>query len=160
MPKTARQESAWHRYWGFNMRRISFNPRFVCESGRDLIPGKIHTIRKNYEWWKRFEGERIQLFYWGGVPYRRYSKQIVFAEKKIYKVERILKETDGITPGSPFSIYRSPNESYAEQMLLGELAKNDGLTEKEFVDWFAGYKDGYMGIIHFSDFDYRRGKNE
>jgi hypothetical protein len=41
------------------MKRISFDPRFVNEAGNDLIPGKIHTIRQNYEYWKKFEGREV-----------------------------------------------------------------------------------------------------
>jgi len=138
------------------MRRISINRRFINDAGNDLISGKIHTIRLNYYFWKQFENQRIALFFWDGKPYQKGSKQVVFAEKTIYRVERILKETDGITPGSPFSMYRLPSVAYCEQLLLTELAKNDGLSEKEFIEWFAKYPDGHLGILHFTDFEYRK----
>jgi hypothetical protein len=38
---------------------MAINPRFVNVAGNDLIPEKIHTIRKNYAWWKKFEGKDI-----------------------------------------------------------------------------------------------------
>ena len=138
--------------------KISFDCRFVNKTGDDLVPGKIHTIRKNYDFWKKFEGKRLGLFYWSGTPYR--SKQFLFAEKTLIKVERICKETDGITPGSPFSIYRHPNYEYFEQLLISKLAKNDGLSEKDFIKWFLTYPDGVMGILHFTDFEYGGNQNE
>jgi hypothetical protein len=46
------------------MKRISFNPRFVNETGDDLIPGKIHTVRRNFDYWKKFEGRDVELFTW------------------------------------------------------------------------------------------------
>jgi hypothetical protein len=55
------------------MKRISFSPRFVNEMGDDLVSGKIHTIRQNYFYWKKFEGRHAALFTWEGKLYR--SKQ-------------------------------------------------------------------------------------
>lgn len=141
------------------MKRISFDRRFVNNKGDDLIPGKIHTIRRNYNFWKKFEGQRLGLFYWSETPYR--SEQVLFAEKTLIKVERIYKATDGITPGSPFSIYRHPNSEYFEQLLIDELAANDGLAEKDFIQWFKKYPDGVMGVLHFAEFEYgRKNQNE
>jgi hypothetical protein len=135
------------------MKRISVNPRFVNNTGDGLVPGKIHTIRQNYDFWKTFEGQDVALFTWEGKAYR--SNQIVFCTKHITKVQRIKKETDGITPGSPFTFYRAPNESYHEQLLISELALNDGfLSESEFIDWFLEYPDVYMALIQFTDFKY------
>jgi hypothetical protein len=50
------------------MKRISFNAQFVNESGDGLILGKIHTIRQNYSFWKKFEGRDVELFTWEGKP--------------------------------------------------------------------------------------------
>jgi len=134
------------------MKRIPFNKRFINEAGDNLIDGKIHTIRQNYEYWKKFEGKEVAFFYWESKPY--HSKQKVFCVKKLVSIQRILKVTDGITPNSPFSIYYYPNEEYQRQLLISELAVNDGLSEKEFIEWFANYQDGKMAILHFTDLRY------
>ena len=137
------------------MKRIGFNSRFVNGAGDDLVPGKIHTIRQNFDFWKRFEGREVALFTWEGKPYQKGSSHDVFCVKRIITVERILKETDGITPGSPFSVYRAPNSEYSVQLLINELALNDGMSEAEFIGWFRDYPDGYMAVLHFTDFQYR-----
>jgi hypothetical protein len=134
------------------MKRISFDKRFVNKTGNDLIPEKIHTIRQNYRHWEKFENRFVELFFWDGKPYQKGSKHIVFAVRGIEKVERILKDTDGFTPGSPFSIYRRQNNAFTEKLPLSELAANDGLSEKEFIEWFAKYPDGYLALIYFSEY--------
>jgi hypothetical protein len=53
---------------------MSINDRFVNEAGDDLIPWKIHTMRLNYAFWKKYEGKDIELFMWVGKPYRKGSK--------------------------------------------------------------------------------------
>jgi hypothetical protein len=69
------------------MRRISINPRFINKAGNDLVLGKIHTIRQNYDYWKKFEGQEVALFTWEGKPYR--SKQKVFCVKRIVSVQEV-----------------------------------------------------------------------
>jgi hypothetical protein len=135
------------------MRRISFNQRFINKAGNNLVPGKIHTIRGNYDFWKRFEGQEVSLFHWEGKPYR--SKQKVFCVKKIVGVQmlflsrvkaRLLGPDNGILC---FSI----DGKWIQ--LNSQLAENDGFTSTEaFNNWFAGYKSGKMAIIHFTDFEY------
>jgi hypothetical protein len=134
------------------MMRIGFNRRFVNEAGDDLIPGKIHTVRANYEYWKRFEGRDVALFYWEGKPYR--SKQRVFCVKRIVRVQKVIKETDFIQPGCDYEFFLANNSEYRIQLLSDELAGNDGLTLDEFNTWFKDYPDGQMGILHFTDFRY------
>jgi hypothetical protein len=129
------------------MRRLSFNPRFVNEAGNDLVPGKIHTIRQNYDFWKRFEGQDVALFTWEGKPYR--SKQRVFCVKRIVSVQKIRK-----VGGSNFYLINwEPDSSiYLHPPVL---AKKDGFADYyEFLDWFYDYPDGDMAILHFTDFRY------
>jgi hypothetical protein len=127
------------------MRRISFNPRFVNEAGNDLVPGKIHTIRQNYDFWKRFEGQDAALFTWEGTPYR--SKQRVLCVKRIVSVQRMVKERGYfyVPRGSCDLVYAA----------IEKLAKNDGFDNVgEFSNWFSDYPDGDMAILHFTDFRY------
>ncbi|MDR1323401.1 MAG: hypothetical protein LBK68_03075 [Candidatus Margulisbacteria bacterium] len=123
------------------MKRILFNRRFVNKTGDDLIPGKIHTIRANFEYWKRFEGQEVALAYWLGKPYR--SKQRVFCVKKIVSVEEIIKKSDGSNPFCRFPVQT--------------LAKNDGFANYyELEDWFRGYPNRIKAIIHFTEFRYAK----
>jgi hypothetical protein len=129
------------------MRRISFNPRFVNEAGNDLVPGKIHTIRGNYDFWKRFEGQDVALFAWEGKPHR--SKQRVFCVKRIVSVQKIRKAGN-----TNFYLTDWPADS-AIYLHPPVLAKNDGFADYyEFFDWFYDYPDGDMAVLHFTDFRY------
>jgi hypothetical protein len=121
------------------MKRISFDRRFINEAGSDLIPGKIHTLRRNYQFWKKFEGRDTALFTWDGKPYR--SGQKVFCVKKIMSVQKAVKHN-----GKIYLYGASPAQS--------QLAKNDGLALDEFKEWFKGYPDGDMAVLHFTDFRY------
>jgi hypothetical protein len=130
------------------MKRIAFNPRFVNADGTDLAPGKIHTLRRNYYFWHKFEGRDVALFTWEGVPYR--SKQRVFCVKHIYHVQWIMKERGCFyLPKGLCDLVYAPIE---------KLAKNDGLDdEDEFTEWFSGYPNDEMAILHFTEFRYGEG---
>jgi hypothetical protein len=126
------------------MKRISFDLRFVNKNFYDLIPGKIHTIRENYKYWERFEGQEVELFYWEGKPY--WSKQKVFCVKRIISVQEVTKSEANYFRLSPY------DES---AISINAVAKNDGFKDQhELIDWFKNYKFGKMAIIHFTDFRY------
>jgi hypothetical protein len=127
------------------MRRISFNSRFVNGAGNDLIPGKIHTIRQNYNFWKRFEGRDVALFSWEGKPYR--SSQKVFCVKRLVSVQWTYLE-DG-----DFWIKEA---DHAGLIPINFLARKDGFSScEDFQKWFAPYGDCMdMAILHFTDFRY------
>jgi hypothetical protein len=134
---------------------MSINPRFVNETGTDLTAGKIHTIRQNYAFWKKFEGRDIELFTWEGKPYQKGSKQKTVCVKHLIYVQRVLKETDFIQPGCDFEFFLMPNLEYCKQLITKELAKNDGFDNAdEFNGWFADYPDGEMSIVHFTLYRY------
>jgi len=127
--------------------RLSFDRRFV--SGDDLVAGKIHTIRRNYDFWKKREGKEVELFYWEDKPYK--SKQVVFCVKKIEFVQGILYS------GTRFhaDIGWKTVLYYGKEM--DALARNDGFDNwHDFLHWFMErkYKKGRMGIIHFTGMRY------
>jgi len=127
------------------MNRISFNYRFINNYGNDLIPGKIHTIRENYDFWKKFEGRDVALFVWEGKPYR--SKQHVFCVKRIVSVQEVWYE---------FGFFREPKKM-KPLMNNALLALNDGFENPyNFLTWFADgdYKPGRMAVLHFTNFRY------
>jgi hypothetical protein len=137
------------------MRRIAFNPRFVNEAGNDLIAGKITTIRKNYWFWKQFEGQDAALYTWEGKPYR--SKQRVFCVKRIVSVEKVemwLNETH-VGDKLPHIWYYPEGFWKNERVDRALLAKNDGFeSEEEFINWFWNYPVGDKAVVHFSEFRY------
>jgi hypothetical protein len=129
------------------MNRISFDRRFVNKAGSNLVSGKIHTIRQNYGYWKRFEGQEATLFTWEGKPYR--SKQKTFCVKRIVSVQEIE--------------YEKISCDYAQLKINGirinekTMGENDGFKDEiDFMDWFldGNYKSGKMAILHFTDFRY------
>jgi len=127
------------------MKRISFNPRFVNEAGDDLINGKIHTIRKNLNYWQRFEGKEVALFIWEGIPYR--SKQKVFCVKKIISVQQVVK-----SEVADFWVNYSKDD---HPIPLNIISKNDGFTDRnDFIDWFIELPFSEYCILHFTDLRY------
>ena len=138
------------------MKRISFNPRFVNESGNDLIPGKIHTIRQNYDYWKKFEGRELALFTWEGKPYR--SKQKVFCVKKLVSVQEMDFKTKEIKTNKDIGVQLYEMDfSIVSLIPLDILARNDGFKEDvDLMRWFLSkrYKPGKMAVLQFTNFLY------
>lgn len=119
---------------------------------------KKHTIRGNYELWKkRFEkindGKAVlSVRFWSGNPYN--SKQIesfVFDKEDGIGIERLILNPNCVVEGDmPFIEGVGYHPSIKEK-----LAKNDGLSLEDFNEWFKKYdlsKD--MAIIHFTGFRY------
>lgn len=126
---------------------------------------KLHTIRANYKLWKkRFEeierGEAcLSIRQWSGKPYR--SKQI--------EIARLTKE-DGIgIQRLKFASDRDGQQCWWNFQIDGrychydtkadyvpnELAENDGLSYKDWQDWFRNYDlSKPLAIIHFTKFRY------
>jgi hypothetical protein len=135
------------------MKRIAINPRFINEAGKDLIPSKIHTIRKNYDYWKMFERKEIELFTWEGKPYR--SEQKPFCLKQIISVQEVEIQIE-----EPNLWIEEPNlwfNADKKEINLQHLSLNDGFEKySEFLNWFASgnYKSGKMAILHFTDYRY------
>jgi hypothetical protein len=136
---------------------ILINGRFKF----DVISGKkIHTLRKNYLFWKRRIGNagELSIRLWADKP--RHSKQIPIKEINYYMrnsqfgVQQVCKINDGKYPDSPFSFYLVKDNEPKRRIDLSILARNDGLTLQEFIDWFKDYPDGEMALIHFTNFRY------
>ncbi len=125
---------------------------------RSLTAGKkIHTIRSGYEVWKH-NIEKVQggtfflsLRQWVGVPYR--SKQEEIKElKSTVGYERITMQYDPET-GIIKAVINGRRYEDVKQ-----IAKNDGLSWEDFVDWFFGQgtdRTLFQGVIvHFTNFRY------
>jgi hypothetical protein len=142
------------------MKRLLFNRQFINASGDDLVAGKIHTIRQNYEYWKKFEGQNIALCYWSGKPYR--SKQIIFCVKKLVSVELAVlyfNYTKNFEKASmKISALKLNADGHKKYVKTDQLflMVNDGFdSTRKFRDWFWNYHKGEMAILHFTDFQYR-----
>jgi hypothetical protein len=131
------------------MKRISFDKRFINSAGDNLVGGKLHTIRQNYDYWKRFEGREVALFTWEGKPYQKGSKQKVFCVKRIVSVQEIILYEN-------VSFYLSTKDmANNKQIDFSFLAMNDGFHYRcDFVRWFEKYPNGRMAIIHFTELRY------
>lgn len=110
---------------------------------------KIHTIRANYEKWKRKidqikNGEAVlSIREWQGVPY--HSKQnylFYYNQEDALEVSKLTKDENGYLINDTIRVSEE------------ELAKNDGLTLDEFQEWFKVFPSEPMAIIHFTGFRY------
>jgi hypothetical protein len=118
----------------------------------DKFDPKLHTIRADYEEWKRKidevnRGEAVlRVICWSGAPYN--SKQLLIATLNkdsgcgLQKIYFDLESTSEIDEWLMFSDYET-------------LAKNDGLSLDDFKAWFKSYDlSKPMAIIHFTKFRY------
>ena len=116
---------------------------------------KIHTIRSNYEEWRKkinevLSGEAIlSLRVWTDKPYR--SKQME------------LLRLDAST-GVGIQKLHSFDEEHADfigekgnvlPVSLQELDNNDGLSVNEWKGWFENNTQLPLAIIHFTSFRYK-----
>lgn len=135
-------------------QETDFKPKVMAAlNGMPCYRKKLHTIRANYELWKkRFEEvERgyavINLRQWIGSPY--HSKTVLI---------KTLTSKDGIgiqklTFYTSRIVYPTIDDNYQPTIL--EISSNDGLSKDDWIDWFRGYDLSQpMAIIHFTDFRY------
>lgn len=116
---------------------------------------KIHTIRYNGNdvWTKRYkdimEGRKyLSLRQWTGRPYN--SEQM-----EIAKVEKIGLQKVTMTYSSGDSLPKVWIDGKPQD--IEAVAKNDGMTVEEFVEWFFGNskENIFEGVvIQFTDFKY------
>ncbi len=111
--------------------------------------GKIHTVRDNMDRWQRIVDEvnagtaELALREWSGMPYN--SKQV--------EILRFGKGSIGI---QLFNIEYEDGEPTVwvdgHMVNVKTFANNDGLSEKDFLDWFPVNFTGC--VLHFSTFRY------
>jgi len=118
---------------------------------------KIHTIRANYDFWKKRidkinAGEAVlSIRQWSGRPYA--SRQVTIGKltKVGYQPVRIKKHDDIST--IKMTIISTDNRAIAFRE-LDSMVKNDGFDKlNDLHDWFkTSVRNGI--IIHFTDFRY------
>ena len=126
---------------------------------------KIHTIRANYMFWKKRIDEVnagkavLVLFEWNGKPYGKgtIQRELFRFDKDsgigVQKLEWISSETAVVNPSNNCMFPAiAPFETLVN---TPELANNDGLSERDFRDWFKDYDlSEPLAIVHFTKFRY------
>ena len=118
---------------------------------------KLHTIRDNYSLWKKRIDEVnagnavLVLYEWEGKPYRSKTQELLrFNKDSGIGVQRLtfLHDRDGCY-NFKFGYADHRDVDYYT------LAKNDGLTETDWLDWMIDYDFSQpLAIIHFTKFRY------
>jgi hypothetical protein len=110
---------------------------------------KLHTIRANYELWKKREKEInegkaiLSIRYWSEKPYR--SKQV-----EICQLTKIGVQELELTYYGKWRI-----DNIFSDYTMEDFSKNDGLSLDDFLEWFKNYDfSKSMAIIQFTDFRY------
>lgn len=124
---------------------------------------KIHTIRGNYDLWKKRidkvnEGKAVlSLRYWSGKPY--HSEQVEFLQLTKAGIQRaIINFRTASFHTTYLDWWVNEGNSSLDYPLeeLSVVASNDGLSEYDLRAWFQDNKNsGFHGcVIHFTDFRY------
>lgn len=135
---------------------------WIKPSVRDrFIPAKLHTIRGNYERWKKIidevrSGEAIlSVRQWTGKPYNSKQEEIQrFTNRDYISVQKLELK---LASFSPFYIEvdRIDEERRTDSVHVGLLANNDGLSLDDWQFWFekADLSQPFA-IIQFTSFRY------
>jgi hypothetical protein len=131
--------------------RNNFENVPVMEIGYSIL-FKIHTIRANYELWKKRVNEInaglaiLSIRRWSGKPYR--SEQIEIMQFEKLGIQK-LEFKNGLID------YMLVDGRYAFTNIGNTIAKNDGLSLDDFLAWFKNYDlSKPMAILHFTNFRY------
>lgn len=119
-------------------------------------PGKIHTCRPNYKYWKGIEGKVnsgygvLSLRQWEGKPYNSSRPEFMLLSKM--RVDHLVIETKGFGKGSAAVRLYINGENHSSK--LDQFAVNDGLENGlDLIHWLGW--DGFDGaLISFTDFCY------
>ena len=122
----------------------------------DKIGSKIkkHTIRGNYELWKKRIDEIqkgnavLSVRYWTGKPYNSKHKEVyVFGKDSGIGIQRLtFKDKEFLG-----EIAISPDYDIWHSYTVKNLAKNDGLEYEDFKEWFKNYDlSESLAIVHFT----------
>ena len=132
----------------------SLNPSYAIPGGIQL---KLHTIRANYERWKKIidevnRGEAVlSVREWSGVPYRSTQVEIFRFTKDDHlgcqKLEIRSYDYDPVFWGLLVE-----NRAFVSKYLM---ANYDGLIKQDWINWFKLCDlSKPLAIIFFADFRY------
>ena len=120
---------------------------------------KIHTIRANYELWrkriKEVQAGRavLSVRQWTGKPYASPQEEIA----RLTAEDAVGVQKVEILPGEcVFSIVYVVSRGILCKAIKSDiLARNDGLSPDDWREWFKDYDlSKPMAIIHFTKFRY------
>lgn len=137
---------------GRNIDLIGFY--FGLGMGDDTSNEKLHTIRSGHRW---KAGDKASFRVWSGTPYN--SPQIIFApDVEIKQVIPFVIHSDRVDPETKWvdigSKYWHRTDVEIEKSILPTVAKNDGLSLQDFLDWFK-YPQPFEGqILCWKEVDY------
>lgn len=124
------------------------------EFGKHLQEGvKIHTVRGNNKnlWDQRVDQIKAGKKYlsvreWSGRPYNSEQREIAQHQNVGLQHITITNSTDDSEPQCWVD---------DKKVSIREIAKNDGLSVEDFVEWFLKETNVFEGvIIHFTNFRY------
>ena len=132
---------------------------WIKPSVRDrFIPAKLHTLRGNYERWKKIIDEvrsgeaELSVREWSGIPYRSHQVEIQrFTNRDYISVQKLVWEEEGLRNGTEYTL-RIDGKFFNNYTML---ANNDGLSLEDWRAWFAKEdKSQAFAIIQFTSFRY------
>lgn len=114
---------------------------------------KIHTIRHNAKdvWRGRYKdidsgNKYLSVREWTGRPYNSEQRELV-------RFERIGLQQITMTYDSMDAVPQVWIDD--KKVPFEEVARNDGLSEKDFISWFFRDSNVFEGVvIHFTDYRY------
>lgn len=120
---------------------------------------KKHTVRSNYPYWKkkiaalREQGGSLCIRQWEDKPYRSKQEAILEVPATIVDVQKVVITQSSINSLLPVNVD-------GREVPISEIAKNDGLSSTDFVEFFKpilkalGEDALTFAIIHFTTFRY------
>ena len=110
-------------------------------TGCPLDDKKLHTIRSGHHF---ITGDKIRLAVWSGKPYC--SPQIrICPELEVMTYDFQVKEFKNAFYTDIGTRYSIP-DGFIENSMLETVAKNDGLSTKDFLSWFK-YPSEFEGQV-------------
>lgn len=145
--------------------RLPSNDSYGAKMATSIIKSwgtepKLHTIRGNYDLWKKRIDEInagkavLSIREWSGSPYnfkRDGSKQVEFLQLEKVGIQRFGYERH--VPSVFIDGGCRSNLEYHFHKRVKIIAKSDGLTLKDWLGWFPKSMTDCC-VIHFTDFRY------
>lgn len=149
------REKLLNQIKGYDCHSVAVYDKEGNKSVMAISDRKIHTIRGNKKgvWDERYKGissgrKFLSIREWMGRPYNSEQKEIA-------QLPNIGLQHVTMTYGSDDAY---PQIWIDDKLVpIQEVAKNDGLSVEDFVEWFFGNNKGntFEGVvIHFTDFRY------
>lgn len=127
---------------------------------------KRHTVRANFDYWKKKiaalqeKGGTLSLRQWTGKPYRSPQETIIEIPASLVEVQQLnMVRVTYVEGDNTYYDYLAKIDG--ERYPISKIAENDGLTEEQFISWFAPFFDEVrdytplaFAVIHFTTFRY------